>query len=92
MSTDEPTQAVTPVKPKPIKKLKPARKQVKAGDVEKKETVQTGKEYSQTFQYTRVDVVPNKVQQIFGTTNGPVEIAKTTTQSECFCQICRARD
>lgn len=31
---------------KPPKKLKPARKQVKPGDVEKKETVQTGKEYS----------------------------------------------
>jgi len=28
------------------KKLKPARKQVKPGDVEKKETPQTGKEYS----------------------------------------------
>jgi hypothetical protein len=33
-------------KPKPIKKLKPARKQVKAGEVERKETPQTGKEYS----------------------------------------------
>lgn len=32
--------------PRPPKKLKPARKQVKPGDVEKKETVQTGKEYS----------------------------------------------
>lgn len=28
------------------KKLKPARKQVEAGQVEKKEAVQTGKEYS----------------------------------------------
>ncbi|KAH0833192.1 hypothetical protein J3R83DRAFT_12221 [Lanmaoa asiatica] len=46
MSTDEPTQAVIPAKPKPMKKLKPARKQVKPGDVEKKETVQTGKEYN----------------------------------------------
>lgn len=61
MSTDEPTQAVTPVKPKPTKKLKPARKQVKAGDVEKKEAVQTGKEYSQSCQYARVDVVSNRV-------------------------------
>ena len=34
--------APTPAK----KKLKPARKQVKPGDVEKKETPQTGKEYS----------------------------------------------
>ena len=83
MSTDEQTQAVTPAKPKPTKKLKPARKQVKAGDVEKKETVQTGKEYSQSFHHDRVPVVPNKVQQTFGTTNGLVEIARTTTQSEC---------
>lgn len=30
----------------PTKKLKPARKQVKAGQVEKKEAEQTGKEYS----------------------------------------------
>lgn len=52
MSTDEPTQAVTPAQSRPTKKLKPARKQVKPGDVEKKETVQTGKEYSQSFEYT----------------------------------------
>jgi len=32
--------------PKPPKKLKPARKQVKAGDVVKTEAVQTGKEYN----------------------------------------------
>ena len=32
--------------PPPPKKLKPARKQVKAGEVNKTETVQTGKEYS----------------------------------------------
>jgi hypothetical protein len=31
---------------KPGKKLKPARKQVTAGQVEKKEAPQTGKEYS----------------------------------------------
>jgi hypothetical protein len=35
----------TPAK-KSAKKLKPARKQVKPGEVEKKETPQTGKEYS----------------------------------------------
>ncbi|KAF8134903.1 hypothetical protein EV363DRAFT_1212787 [Boletus edulis] len=34
------------VNPKPVKKLKPARKQVKAGDVDKQETIQTGKEYN----------------------------------------------
>ncbi|KIJ11966.1 hypothetical protein PAXINDRAFT_171475, partial [Paxillus involutus ATCC 200175] len=44
MSSNETTETAT--KPKPAKKLKPARKQVKAGDVEKKETVQTGKEYN----------------------------------------------
>lgn len=82
MSTDEPTQAIIPAKSKPTKKLKPARKQVQPGDVEKKETVQTGKEYSQSFRYTRVDIVSNKVQQTSGTTNGPVEIARIITQSE----------
>lgn len=35
-----------PQAPRPPKKLKPARKQVKPGDVNKTETVQTGKEYS----------------------------------------------
>ncbi|KAG2035269.1 hypothetical protein BDR03DRAFT_923296 [Suillus americanus] len=44
MNTDETTMVVA--KPKPVKKLKPARKQVKAGDVERKETPQTGKEYN----------------------------------------------
>ncbi|KAF8972302.1 hypothetical protein BDZ97DRAFT_1901372 [Flammula alnicola] len=44
------TEVVQPIPipqaPKPPKKLKPARKQVKAGDVVKTETVQTGKEYN----------------------------------------------
>ncbi|PPR03904.1 hypothetical protein CVT24_008096 [Panaeolus cyanescens] len=35
-----------PQAPRPPKKLKPARKQVKPGDVNKTETVQTGKEYN----------------------------------------------
>lgn len=39
------TQTVAVVKPKQ-KKLKPARKQVKPNEVERKETPQTGKEYS----------------------------------------------
>ncbi|KAG6820090.1 hypothetical protein H0H93_005519 [Arthromyces matolae] len=39
------TDTVVATKPK-AKKLKPARKQVKAGDVVKTETVQTGKEYN----------------------------------------------
>lgn len=37
--------------PQPPKKLKPARKQVKAGDVNKTETVQTGKEYSEPISH-----------------------------------------
>jgi len=41
--------------PRPLKKLRPARKQVKPGDVVKTETVQTGKEYSMYLQ-----VVMNK--------------------------------
>lgn len=44
MSSNE-TQVIAARGPK-LKKLKPARKQVKPGDVEKKETPQTGKEYS----------------------------------------------
>jgi hypothetical protein len=44
MSSNEP-QVLAAKGPK-LKKLKPARKQVKPGDVEKKETPQTGKEYS----------------------------------------------
>ena len=44
MSTNEPEIPVAT--PKKAKKLKPARKQVKAGDVVKSETPQTGKEYS----------------------------------------------
>jgi len=50
MSTTLEVQLVDPIPipqaPKPPKKLKPARKQVKAGDVVKAEAVQTGKEYS----------------------------------------------
>ena len=36
-----------PQAPRPPRKLKPARKQVKPGDVNKTETIQTGKEYSE---------------------------------------------
>ena len=50
MSTTVEVQQLDPIPipqgPKPPKKLKPARKQVKAGDVVKTEAVQTGKEYS----------------------------------------------
>ena len=40
------TKALAPQPQKKVKKLKPARKQVKPGDVVKTEAVQTGKEYS----------------------------------------------
>ncbi|TFK93661.1 hypothetical protein K466DRAFT_80831 [Polyporus arcularius HHB13444] len=43
-TTEAETQVVTA--PKKVKKMKPARKQVKPGDVEKKEAPQTGKEYN----------------------------------------------
>ena len=50
MSTTVDVQQLDPIPipqaPRPPKKLKPARKQVKAGDVVKTEAVQTGKEYS----------------------------------------------
>ena len=46
MSTPETQVSVAPTKK--VKKLKPARKQVKPGDVEKKEAPQTGKEYSES--------------------------------------------
>lgn len=49
MSADEADPAPALAVVKKTKKLKPARKQVKAGDVDKKETVQTGKEYSQSL-------------------------------------------
>ena len=44
-STEIETAAVAPPKQK---KLRPARKQVKPGEVEHKEPVQTGKEYSKS--------------------------------------------
>jgi hypothetical protein len=48
MSSNGTELQVVPAVKKP-KKLKPARKQVKPGDVEKKEAVQTGKEYSEFY-------------------------------------------
>lgn len=46
-ATEAETQvATTATATKKVKKLKPARKQVKPGEVEKKEAPQTGKEYS----------------------------------------------
>jgi len=43
------TEALPVSAPKKVKKLKPARKQVKPGDVVKTETPQTGKEYSMSL-------------------------------------------
>lgn len=47
MNTETEVETRSTVQPiKPPKKLKPARKQVKPGDVEKKQEDQTGKEYN----------------------------------------------
>jgi len=46
MDEIEEQQAVVVAEEPAQKKLKPARKQVKVGEIEKKEAVQTGKEYS----------------------------------------------
>jgi truncated hemoglobin YjbI len=48
MSSNEVETTIVTKANKPAKKMKPARKQVKPGDVEKKETPQTGKEYSES--------------------------------------------
>jgi hypothetical protein len=55
MSSDE-TPVLAAKGPK-LKKLKPARKQVKPGDVEKKETPQTGKEYSKSCSTFRAAMI-----------------------------------
>lgn len=47
-TTEKETQAILVSALKKQKKLKPARKQVKPGDVVKTEAPQTGKEYSAT--------------------------------------------
>lgn len=52
MDPNDPNAMVIEDVPTPTpkaKKLKPARKQVKAGDVVKTEAVQTGKEYSKSL-------------------------------------------
>jgi hypothetical protein len=48
MTSNATETAIVPAQPaaKKAKKLKPARKQVKPGEVEKNDTPQTGKEYS----------------------------------------------
>ena len=74
------TQAVT-APAKKVKKLKPARKQVKPGDVEKKEAPQTGKEYSAYGISSHLSPDSNTASQTSGTTSGPVVTARTATPS-----------
>lgn len=75
------TSTVAVVKPKATKKpLKPARKQVKAGEIERKETPQTGKEYSARLVVQNYPKLTSR--QTYGTTNGRAGIARITTQSE----------
>ena len=66
----------------PKRKLRPARKQVEAGDIDKTEAIQPGKEYSM------FPLPPSPFafadDQIFGTTNGLVEIKKMHLQSKLF--------
>jgi hypothetical protein len=66
---------------KPPKKLKPARKQVKAGEVEKKETPQTGKEYSRYSGHPSLRRLTGFHLQIYGTTNGLEVTVRTAIQS-----------
>ncbi len=78
------TQTVTVVAPKAqkkAKKMKPARKQVKPGEVEKKETPQTGKEYSSwscAYFFASVLIVLSKIS---GTINGLAVTERTATPS-----------
>jgi hypothetical protein len=78
--------------PRPPKKPKPARKQVKPGDVVKTETVQTGKEYSTCLCIIQHLNLTNHCPQTFGITNGLVETARIIIQStpariHLLCQI-----
>ena len=67
------------------KKLKPARKQVTPGQVEKKEAPQTGKEYSTcNSSCTSLEpIIDASRGQISGTISGLEVIEKTATQSTC---------
>jgi hypothetical protein len=47
-STSSPVTTATAVTKKPMKKLRPARKQVRVDQIDKTESVQTGKEYSES--------------------------------------------
>lgn len=46
-SASAPSKSVTTTAKKPLKKLRPARKQVRVDQIDKTESVQTGKEYSE---------------------------------------------
>ena len=61
-STTAETQVAAPKKQK---KLKPARKQVKPGEVEKKEAPQTGKEYSAYVWCFRNELITEAVLDIW---------------------------
>ena len=87
MASTETETAVVPQQQQLVKKqkkLKPARKQVAPGQVEKKEAPQTGKEYSASNTSTGllVSFIDAPRVQISGTTNGPEVIGKTATQSK----------
>ena len=92
------TETETAVVPQPQqvvkkqKKLKPARKQVAPGQVEKKEAPQTGKEYSTSNTLTGflVPSIDASREQISGTINGPEAIGKTATQSRS-CHLGQSR-
>lgn len=83
MSSATETAVALPVK-KPKKLSKPARKQVKPGEVEKKETPQTGKEYSPSYRFALPSWLgssPLVILQISGIINGQEEIVKTAIPS-----------
>ena len=85
MSTND--QVLPATAPKKTKKLKPARKQVKPGDVVKSETPQTGKEYSMSpYLPSFVNIHINTIQ-ISGTISGLVVTEKTVTQSKALPSI-----
>jgi len=65
----------------PKRKLRPARKQVEAGDIDKTEAIQPGKEYSM---FPFFALLAWAEGQISGTTNGLVEIKKMHLQSKLF--------
>ena len=88
-ATEAETQAVVAPKKKE-KKLKPARKQVKPGEVEKKEAPQTGKEYSTYYFFTvTTGIRMLTLPKISGITNGPAETARTVTPS-AYLRECSA--